>query len=251
MPIVKVVLLLSRFFDYHLKGMKKTLYEQLAEDVRFQEGMNACINCGTCTAVCPAAEFYEYDPRRIVDLVQGGDEAEIEQLLRSEAIWYCGECMSCVTRCPRKNAPGLIIMALRSLAQDLGYFTDSEKGRQQLALKRRIGDNILQTGYCVFARTVSYDDHPEAGPVWKWSLRNMDAIHKRLGGNIDGDGAGVLRKIPQKDLDELKRIFEVSGGMARFDKIEFFSAKKAQEKGLTMDEYEKQTFKGEPYTATP
>ena len=224
--------------------MKKSLYEQLTEDIRFQEGMNACINCGTCTAVCPAAEFYDYDPRRIVDLVQCGDEAEIERLLRSETIWYCGECMSCVTRCPRKNAPGLIIMAMRSLAQDLGTFTESEKGRQQLAIKRRIGDNILNTGYCVYARTVSYGDHPEAGPVWEWSLNNMDAIHKRLGGNIDGDGAGVLRKIPQEDLDELRRIFEVTGGMERFNKIESFSAQKAEEMGLSMEEYESQTYKG-------
>jgi heterodisulfide reductase subunit C len=231
--------------------VKKTLYEQLAEDVRFQEGMNACINCGTCTAVCPAAEFYDYDPRQIVDLVQSGNEAEIERLLRSETIWYCGECMSCVTRCPRTNAPGLIIMAMRSLAQELGYFTESEKGRQQLALKRRIGDNILKTGYCVYARTVSYEDHPEAGPVWKWSLDNMDAIHQRLGGNIDGDGAGVLRKIPQEDLDELKRIFEVTGGMERFDKIESYSARKAEEMGLSPDEYESLAFKGKQSIARP
>ena len=35
------------------------LYEQLAQDVRFQEGMKGCMNCGTCTAICPAAEFYD------------------------------------------------------------------------------------------------------------------------------------------------------------------------------------------------
>jgi len=224
--------------------MKKTLYEQLAADVRFQEGMNACINCGTCTALCPAAEFYDYDPRRIVDLVQSKDEAEIEKLLRSETIWYCGECMSCVTRCPRKNAPGLIIISLRSLAQDLGYFVDSEKGRQQICLKRAVGENILNTGYCLHARTISYEKHPEAGPIWKWSLENMDALHKRLGGNIDGEGVGVLRKIPQEDLDEIRRIFEVTGGLERYDKIESFSAQKAEEMGLSMDEYVSQAFTG-------
>ena len=85
------------------------------KDYRLKEGLNACINCGTCTAVCPAAEFYRYDPRKIVDIVQSKDDDEIEKLLKSETIWYCGECMSCVTRCPRKNAPGLIVMALRNL----------------------------------------------------------------------------------------------------------------------------------------
>jgi heterodisulfide reductase subunit C len=226
--------------------MKKTLYDQLAEDVRFQEGMKACINCGTCTAVCPAAEFYDYDPRRIVDLVQSGDETEIEKLLRNETIWYCGECMSCVTRCPRSNAPGLIIMALRALSQELGYFTDSEKGRQQLVLKRVVGENILKMGYCLHARTISYEKHPEAGPVWKWTTEHIDALHKRLGGNIDGVGAGVLRKIPQEDLDEIKRIFEITGGMERFEKIESYSVKKAEEMGLSMDEYESLAYTGKP-----
>ena len=91
------------------------LYDELCKDYRFKEGLHTCINCGTCTAICPAAEFYKYDPRKIVDTVQRKDEAEIEALLKSETIWYCGECMSCVTRCPRKNGPGLVIMALRSI----------------------------------------------------------------------------------------------------------------------------------------
>ena len=91
------------------------LYDKLMEDYRFKEGLNACINCGTCTAICPAAEFYKYDPRSITDIVQSKDDDEIEALLKSETIWYCGQCMSCVTRCPRKNAPGFIIQALRNL----------------------------------------------------------------------------------------------------------------------------------------
>ena len=67
------------------------LYDKLSQDVRLQEGMVACINCGTCTAVCPAAEFYDYDPKKIVNIVQTKDDVQIEALLRSETIWYCGE----------------------------------------------------------------------------------------------------------------------------------------------------------------
>ena len=92
------------------------LCELLMEDCRLREGLNTCINCGTCSAICPAAEFYRYDPRRIVDTVQRGDEEEIESLLKSDTIWYCGQCMSCTTRCPRKNGAGLVVMALRNLS---------------------------------------------------------------------------------------------------------------------------------------
>lgn len=213
------------------------LYDLLSNDVRYQEGMTACINCGTCTAVCPAAEFYKYDPRQILDTVQTKNEEAIEQLLKSETIWYCGECMSCVTRCPRNNAPGLVILALRSLSQDLGYFIESEKGRQQLALKRTVGDWVLQHGYCVYARKVTFEDHPEAGLIWKWESEHLDDVFERLGANLDGDGPGVLRKIPQQSLDELQRIFEITGGIDRFEQIEKKSAERANELGLTNDEY--------------
>ncbi len=47
--------------------------------------------------------------------------------------------MSCKTRCPRGNAPGLIIMALRSLSQDLGYFVESEKGKAAACIKKNSG----------------------------------------------------------------------------------------------------------------
>jgi heterodisulfide reductase subunit C1 len=212
------------------------LYDRLMEDVRFEEGLKACINCGTCTAICPAAEFYNYDPRQIADIVQSRDEEQIEALLKSETIWYCGECMSCKTRCPRGNAPGLIIIALRSLSQELGYFTESEKGRQQLAVKRTVGDWSMKLGYCVFPEFVSYEMHPEQGPVWDWELKNAEKIMNRLGANYKGDGPGALRNIPQESLDELKSIFEVTGGLERFEKIEEFSKKKAEEMNLEFGE---------------
>ena len=69
------------------------LYDELLKDYRAKEGLKTCINCGTCTAICPAAEFYKYDPRKVMDIVQSRDEAEIEKLLKSDFIWYCGECM--------------------------------------------------------------------------------------------------------------------------------------------------------------
>jgi len=76
------------------------------------------MNCGICTGICPAAEYYHYDPRQVVDLVQSRNNEVIRELLKSETIWYCGQCMSCKTRCPRGNTPGMVIMALRKLSQD-------------------------------------------------------------------------------------------------------------------------------------
>ena len=68
-------------------------FDMLMEDVRMKEGLHSCMNCGVCTGVCPAAEFYNYDPRQIVSIVQTRDDEAIERLLKSDTIWYCGECM--------------------------------------------------------------------------------------------------------------------------------------------------------------
>ncbi len=213
------------------------LYDKLTEDYRVKEGLKACINCGTCTAICPAAEFYQYDPRQIVDIVQSKDDAEIEKLLKSETIWYCGECMSCITRCPRKNAPGLVIMALRNLSMELGYFVESEKGRQQYAITKSLCNNILNYGYCVYPRTFASALHPEAGKIWEWQEKHMEDVYSRLGANLDGDGTGALRRIPQDDLDELKRIFDITGATERIETINKFSMEMAKELGLSEEEY--------------
>jgi heterodisulfide reductase subunit C1 len=156
-------------------------YEKLKDDFRFEESLNSCMNCGVCTAICPAAESYNYDPRIICNKLQTKNNNTIEELLKSETIWYCGQCMSCKTRCPRGNTPGMLIQALRSLSQELGFFVESEKGRQQLYMKRTIGHWILEQGYCIYIDEFTTDRHPEQGPVWDWIQKNKEALLDRLG----------------------------------------------------------------------
>ncbi len=193
------------------------------EDFRFREALSACMNCGVCTAICPAAEFYQYDPRKICDIMQRKNEDEIEQLLRSETIWYCGECMSCKTRCPRGNTPGLVIMSLRTVAQQLGYFTESEKGRQQYIIKNVIGGSITERGYCVHPDILDPNLHPEQGPIWKWYRDNLPDLSEKLGANFKGKGAGALRTIEEKNLEEIRKIFEVTGAFEYHKRIDHFS----------------------------
>ncbi|MBN2610314.1 MAG: 4Fe-4S dicluster domain-containing protein [Bacteroidales bacterium] len=211
-------------------------FDALNEDVRFIEGLKSCMNCGICTAICPAASFYNYDPRVVVNIVQSRDEEKIEELLKSETIWYCGQCLSCKTRCPRGNTPGYIIMALRTLSQKTGLFIYSEKGRQQLAIKRITGESILNIGYCVYPDLVKPEWHPEQGPAWEWVYKHREKIMSKFGANYKGKGPGALRKIDDKDLDELKEIFKVTGNLELFETIEEHSYVKAREMNLAIDE---------------
>ena len=219
-------------------------FDMLMEDVRLREGLKACMNCGVCTGVCPSAEFYDYDPRKIVNTIQSRNDGEIEALLKSDTLWYCGECMSCRPRCPRGNTPGYIIQALRTLSQRLGFFVESEKGRQQIAIKRVIGHHILEKGYCITPRLVSPALHPEQGPVWEWIVAHDTDLYSRFSPNYMGVGAGAGRMIDADTIAEINRIFEVSGGKAFFESIEAASERKAREMGFdgATDEYMMQTF---------
>ena len=195
------------------------LIDIIRSDVRYEDSLKACMNCGICTAICPAAEFYDYDPRRICDTVQRGDEEQVEKLLRSDTIWYCGQCMSCKPRCPRGNVPGAVINILRKVSQDMGYYKESHMGRQQVDLMGGIGNNILNIGYCVHPDVVFPEKHPEQGPVWEWYVKNIKAVAPKFGANYHGEGAGALRKINPETMEELRNIFKVTGGMDFHDAI--------------------------------
>jgi heterodisulfide reductase subunit C len=195
------------------------LIDIIKSDVRYEESLKACMNCGICTAICPAAEFYDYDPRRICDTVQRGDEEQVEKLLRSDTIWYCGQCMSCKPRCPRGNVPGAVINILRKVSQEMGYYKESHMGRQQVDLMAGIGNNILEIGYCVHPDKVYPEKHPEQGPVWEWYIKNIKAVAPRFGANYHGEGAGALRTINPETMEELRNIFRVTGGMDFHDTI--------------------------------
>ncbi|MEM1661708.1 MAG: 4Fe-4S dicluster domain-containing protein [Desulfurococcaceae archaeon] len=70
-----------------------------------------CHQCGTCSAVCPMAEYMDIPPHQVLRLVQLGSE----KVLKVNAIWMCVACMTCVDRCPRNVGPGILLDALRSI----------------------------------------------------------------------------------------------------------------------------------------
>lgn len=72
--------------------------------------LNACYNCGNCTAVCSLADENNAFPRKMIRLSVLGLEEEIETSLEPWLCYYCGECS---TTCPREADPGELMMSLR------------------------------------------------------------------------------------------------------------------------------------------
>ena len=74
------------------------------------ENVNACFNCGNCTAICSLSTEDNSFPREMVrNSVLGLDE-NIESSLKPWLCYYCGECSE---TCPRQAEPGELMMTLR------------------------------------------------------------------------------------------------------------------------------------------
>ncbi len=204
-----------------------SLVDELRNDLQYRHGMNACLNCGVCTAVCPAAEVYDYSPREVMNICQEEDVTSLVALLSSDKIWFCGQCFSCKSRCPRCNSPATVVLALRRLSVRHGYFAESEKGRQQLLAKRIFGENLLTRGYTLLAENIQPDHFPELGDDWEYYFEHMAEMRAWWGVPMDQkDQPGSHRIIPEAAMVELRAIFERTGAMALMQAVETGMEKK-------------------------
>jgi heterodisulfide reductase subunit C len=76
------------------------------------ENLNACYQCGTCSAGCPFVEEMDILPERIIRLTILGEK---ERVLSTKTPWICAACFTCVVRCPRGLDLAKIMEAIRQL----------------------------------------------------------------------------------------------------------------------------------------
>jgi heterodisulfide reductase subunit C len=81
------------------------------------EGIRLCIQCGTCTASCPNADKMEHTPSQLIAMARAGLEQEV---LSSDAMWYCLSCYLCTVRCPRGIRQTDVMHAIGYLAVKKG-----------------------------------------------------------------------------------------------------------------------------------
>ena len=75
------------------------------------DDVNACINCGTCTAICNLIDENDGSfPRNIIRAIQLGQK---EKILESTDPWMCYYCGDCSATCPKGANPGEIMMGVR------------------------------------------------------------------------------------------------------------------------------------------
>jgi heterodisulfide reductase subunit D len=80
--------------------------------------LSTCIQCGTCSAYCPAAELMDYTPRQLWELVRMG---LVDLVMNSRTFWLCTQCYACTARCPRGIITSETMRNLREWAVAQGY----------------------------------------------------------------------------------------------------------------------------------
>ncbi|WP_243545933.1 4Fe-4S dicluster domain-containing protein [Pseudodesulfovibrio tunisiensis] len=111
-------------------------YDAVLSELR--DMVQACMQCGTCTASCPNGAFMDITPRQMWRMVQFG---MIDEILDSRTYWYCSSCYTCTMRCPRGLKLTSAMAALKRLAQ-----LSDGAGRRNGAFYSSFMDNVETYG---------------------------------------------------------------------------------------------------------
>ncbi|SYZ72647.1 Heterodisulfide reductase subunit C [Candidatus Zixiibacteriota bacterium] len=102
-------------------GWRKIKYEEeldpgFADEIASIPGgehLFNCIQCGTCSGMCPLSPEMDYTPRRIIAMIRAGFRQEV---LSSYTCWLCASCYSCAVECPKNVKITDIMYAAKRLA---------------------------------------------------------------------------------------------------------------------------------------
>jgi len=101
--------------------------------------IRTCIQCGTCTASCPAAAAMDVSPRQMWHMVQLG---LVDQVLHSKTMWLCSVCYQCHVRCPR----GIPLTETIAKLKQLAIQAKVQEYRESTAFYRAFSDVMRRYG---------------------------------------------------------------------------------------------------------
>ena len=76
------------------------------------QSLGKCMQCATCTAVCPSSGLLDLSPRKVILMSKFGQRSVV---LQSKAPWLCASCHKCMVRCPRGIDITAVMEAIRQL----------------------------------------------------------------------------------------------------------------------------------------
>ncbi|HMK98229.1 MAG TPA: 4Fe-4S dicluster domain-containing protein, partial [Acidimicrobiales bacterium] len=106
----RTAVLPDRSFDFVVRPHSGLFAERHAPLMR---SLEACLQCGACTATCDLANDDNLFPRRQLSLARLGLE---HRAAEDPEIWKCYACADCTAKCPSGSKPDVIMRRLRQLA---------------------------------------------------------------------------------------------------------------------------------------
>lgn len=112
----------------------KTYDREFVEKVEEISGENfhKCMQCGTCSGVCPMTDHTDYTPRKLVIMTHLGLR---DRVCEANNAWVCATCNSCTVRCPRGLELPKVMEAIRllTLRKNINYVEPSGLPEEALA----------------------------------------------------------------------------------------------------------------------
>lgn len=96
------------------------------------ESVKICMQCATCTGMCPMAQEMDFSPRKVMHMAQFG---LMEKLAGVNTYWKCASCHACSVKCPRGIDIAKVMEALRQqvLRKSNNYIEPSEISAARIA----------------------------------------------------------------------------------------------------------------------
>ncbi len=157
------------------RQLAEEFWKTVKSDFRFNEYLRGCLNCGVCTSGCPAAKFYDFGPREMIQYMMR-DEADKIWQFTNEKVWACVQCYTCSMRCPFNNEIAGLIMLLREYAVQFAL----PSAKEILAPYRRVLYTVMTLGNQVTPDMIQPEAFPDWGPQAVEESKNMDVYRKAI-----------------------------------------------------------------------
>lgn len=169
----------------------KTFLDEVNEKINGVP-VQRCYHCRKCTAGCPLAFVMEYNPNKVIKMIQMGQKKEV---LSSSTIWLCASCETCITRCPNEVDIARMMDVLREMAITEG-----------VAAKEK---NILSFHEAFLGSIKSRGRINEPFMMVNYKLKSGD-LFSDMGMGMEMFMKGKLSLVSPKtkDLASVKQIFE-------------------------------------------
>jgi Fe-S oxidoreductase len=80
-------------------GTRQNYYEEMLQATPEGERLKLCLECGTCSGICPFGYLMVYPPSRLIAALRADRFARV---LDTDALWMCVSCSACTAFCPSK-----------------------------------------------------------------------------------------------------------------------------------------------------